>query len=156
MILLNTKIWAQTVTAALLTVGEATAWGRAIKRAQREIEKTAYWSFAGGVLKLKSTTSGKLYEVTRTGHRCEATEKSGACCKHVCALRLIERYIERLEKEPYGENTTDKGQSCPREQIRCAACESAQVDSHANPQRQQMVRATVRKGGRTKQNHSFA
>lgn len=103
--LLNQAIWQATIAAALTLVGETSAWGRAIKRGAKEVERSAYWNYSAGKLTLRSTTSGKTYNITRGDHRCEATEKSGACCKHNAALRLLERYTERLQATEVACNT---------------------------------------------------
>ena len=93
--ILNSQIWKQTVAAAILAATGQAAWIRAIERAVKEIEKSAYWSFDGVTLTIKSTTSGKLYKITAE-HTCEATANGFKACKHKAALRLMLRYSERL------------------------------------------------------------
>jgi hypothetical protein len=89
--LLNSQIWKQTIATAIAAVAGNTDWIRAIESGAREIEKAAYWSYDAqtGVLKIKSTTSGKLYTITAEQHTCEATAKYGKRCKHQTALRLL-------------------------------------------------------------------
>ena len=67
--ILNSKIWKQTIAAALVAVTGQRAWIRAIEKGVREIERSAYWGFADGVLTIKSLTSSKLYRVTKE-HSC--------------------------------------------------------------------------------------
>ena len=93
--ILNNQIWQQTVAAAILAVSGQAAWVRAIERAKHGIEKSAYWSFDGVTLTIKSTTSGKLYKITAE-HTCEATANGHTACKHRAAHRLMVRYLERL------------------------------------------------------------
>ena len=93
--ILNNQIWKQTIATALVAVTGKRDWIRAIERAVIEIEKSAYWSFADGVLTLKSLTSGKLYVITAE-HNCDATENGHKACKHRAARQLMLRYSERL------------------------------------------------------------
>lgn len=93
--ILNNKIWRQTVAAAIVAVTGKREWLRAIERAVIEIEHAKYWSFADGVLTLKSTSSGKLYRVD-DAHTCEAIEQGHKACKHRAARQLMLRYSERL------------------------------------------------------------
>lgn len=94
--ILNSQIWKQTVAAAILAVSGQAAWVRAIERGAKEIERASYWSFADGVLKLKSTTSGTLYVIDEQ-HTCEAQANGHKACKHKAAHRLMVRYLERLK-----------------------------------------------------------
>lgn len=89
--ILNTRIFEQTVeTAKAKSAGNA-AMLRAIDRAVYEINRSKYWVFTDGVLKIQSTTSRKLY-VVDDQHTCEAR----TVCKHKIARRLMQRYHERL------------------------------------------------------------
>jgi hypothetical protein len=90
--LLNQTIWKQTVSDAKTKSAGNAALLRAIDRAVNEIERSIYWAFADGVLKIKSTTSRKLY-VVDDGHTCEAQSKT---CKHHIARRLMLRYTQTL------------------------------------------------------------
>ncbi len=97
MIILNSKIWAATVSGAKAKAANSPEWLRAIERADREIQRSKYWAFDAqtGVLKLMSTTSGKLYTIT-ADHTCEATANGRKACKHKAAHRLMLRYVEKL------------------------------------------------------------
>jgi hypothetical protein len=56
----NSQIWQTTINEAkTLSANNATIL-RAIGRAVVEIERSAYWSFDGQTLRIKSTTSRKL------------------------------------------------------------------------------------------------
>ncbi len=108
--ILNNQIWKATVAAALAVVTGNAAWVRAIERGAKEIERAAYWSFADGVLTIKSTTSGKLYRIDDQ-HACEATANSHKACKHRAAHRLLTRYAERLGVAT-AEGETKRVQNC--------------------------------------------
>jgi hypothetical protein len=92
--LLNTKIFNQTVETAKLKSANNPAMLRTIDRAVKEINKSKYWAYDSqtNVLKLMSTTSSKLY-VIDDNHTCEAQSKT---CKHHIARRLMQRYTEAL------------------------------------------------------------
>jgi hypothetical protein len=90
--ILNSSIWQQTISEAKAKSADKPAILRAIDRAVKEIEHSAYWSFDGQTLRLKSTTSAKLY-VVDDGHTCEAQSKT---CKHHIARRLMLRYTQAL------------------------------------------------------------
>lgn len=90
--IINTKIFTATVTAAKAKCAGNAALLRAIDRAVIEIEKAKYWSFADGVLTIISTTSGERYVIDDT-HTCPARSKT---CKHLCARRILQRYYEAL------------------------------------------------------------
>jgi hypothetical protein len=92
---LNTKVWQQVVAAALAAVGNNLAWKRAVERGAREIERSRYWRFADGVLRIQSTSSKKFYDVD-ANHTCEATRNGHRACKHRAAHRLMMRYVEAL------------------------------------------------------------
>jgi hypothetical protein len=94
--LLNSKIWQETVNAAKAAASTSPAWLRAIDRAVIEIERSRYWSFDGDTLTIISTTSKKTYRIG-ADHTCEAR---GGICKHRGARRLIQRYTERLHAAP--------------------------------------------------------
>ena len=89
--LLNTRIFNQVVETAKLKSATNPAMLRAIARAVYEINRSRYWSFADGVLRIQSTTSRKLY-VVDDNHTCEAK----TVCKHKVARRLMQRYTEAL------------------------------------------------------------
>ncbi len=89
--LLNTAIFNQTVETAKAKSANNPAMLRAIDRAVYEINRSKYWSFADGVLRIQSTTSRKLY-VVDDAHTCEAR----GICKHKAARRLMIRYTEAL------------------------------------------------------------
>ena len=93
--ILNTSIWQETIAAAKSAASASPAWLRAIDRAVIEIERSIYWSYVGGVLTLRSTTSGSHYTVD-DNHECPA---KGGICKHRAARRLMSRYTERLAAE---------------------------------------------------------
>jgi hypothetical protein len=92
--LINTKIFNQTIETAKAKSASNPAMLRAIDRAVVEINKSKYWAYDSttNVLKLMSTTSSKLYVIDKH-HTCEA--KSGHC-KHLVARRLMQRYTEAL------------------------------------------------------------
>ena len=52
--ILNTSLWKQTISEAKAKSAGNDFVLRAIDRAVVEIEKSAYWSFADGILKIKS------------------------------------------------------------------------------------------------------
>lgn len=89
--LLNTKIFNTVVETAQAKSANNAAMLRAIDRAVYEINRSKYWSFANGVLRIQSTTSKKLYTVDDS-HTCEAK----VTCKHKVARRLMQRYTEAL------------------------------------------------------------
>jgi hypothetical protein len=93
--ILNTRIWKETVNAAKSAASTSPAWLRAIERAVIEIEKAKYWAFDGDVLTIISTTSRKTYRIDGN-HTCEACANGHAACKHRAARRLMMRYTERL------------------------------------------------------------
>jgi hypothetical protein len=90
--ILNTRIWQETIEAAKAAASNSPAWLRAIERAVIEIEKARYWAFDGDTLTIISTTSSKMYHIN-DAHTCEA---KGGICKHRAARRLMMRYTERL------------------------------------------------------------
>ncbi len=90
--ILNNQIWQQTISEAKAKSAGNAALLRAIDRAVNEIERSTYWAFADGVLRIKSTTSRKLY-VIDDAHTCEAQSKT---CKHHIARRLMLRYTQTL------------------------------------------------------------
>lgn len=90
--IINTKIFNQTVATAKAKCAGNAALLRSIDRAVTEIEKAKYWSFADGVLTIISTTSGERYVIDDT-HTCPARSKT---CKHLVARRLMQRYYEAL------------------------------------------------------------
>lgn len=94
--ILNTSIFAATIAAAKTKAANRPEVLRAIDRAVVEIQKAAYWSFADGVLTIKSTTSGEMYKVD-AAHTCPARSK---VCKHHIARLLMIRYTERLAAAP--------------------------------------------------------
>jgi len=94
--ILNTRIWQETVNAAKAAASASPAWLRAIERAKVEIEKSKYWSFDGSTLVIISTTSKKTYRIDEN-HTCEACESGHRACKHRAARRLMIRYAERLQ-----------------------------------------------------------
>jgi len=93
--LLNSKIWNETITTAKAAASTSPAWLRAIERAVVEVGKAKYWAFDGQTLTLQSTTSKKLYRVDKS-HSCEACANGHSACKHRAARRLMLRYTERL------------------------------------------------------------
>jgi hypothetical protein len=93
--ILNTRIWQETINAAKSAASTSPAWLRAIDRAVIEIERSRYWSFADGVLTIISTTSKKTYRIDEK-HTCEACSNGHRECKHRAARRLMLRYTERL------------------------------------------------------------
>ena len=95
--ILNTRIWTETVNAAKAAASSSPQWLRAIDRAVVEIEKARYWAFDGSTLTIQSTTSKKMYRVSPGAHTCEAR---GGVCKHRACLRLMQRYTERLSASP--------------------------------------------------------
>lgn len=90
--ILNTAIFTATIEAAKAKAANRPEVLRAIDRAVIEIQKAAYWSFADGVLTIKSTTSGEMYKVD-AAHDCPAHSR---VCKHHIARLLMVRYSERL------------------------------------------------------------
>ncbi|MGH9836928.1 MAG: hypothetical protein ACRD9Y_28210, partial [Blastocatellia bacterium] len=94
--ILNTRIWNETVNAAKAAASTSPAWLRAIERAVIEIERSRYWSFDGDVLAIISTTSKKTYKIG-ADHTCEACANGHTACKHRAARRLMVRYTERLQ-----------------------------------------------------------
>jgi hypothetical protein len=92
--IINTKIFNQTVETAKAKSANNPAMLRAIDRAVVEINKSKYWAYdsQANVLKLMSTTSKKLY-VIDDQHTCDAHSKH---CKHLVARRLMQRYAEAL------------------------------------------------------------
>jgi hypothetical protein len=90
--ILNSSIWQATINEAKALSANNPVILRAINRAVVEIERSAYWSFDGQTLRIKSTTSRKLYVVDE-GHTCEAQSKT---CKHHIARRLLARYTRNL------------------------------------------------------------
>lgn len=94
--ILNTAIFTATIEAAKTAAANRPEVLRAIDRAVVEIERAAYWSFADGVLTIKSTTSGEMYKVDAS-HDCPAHSKT---CKHNIARLLMIRYNERLAAAP--------------------------------------------------------
>ena len=97
--ILNTQIWQQTVSAAKQAASNSPAWGRAIDRADLEIRRSRYWRMDGGVLTIKSTTSGKMYRLD-DAHTCEGCSHGHKACKWRAARRLVTRYTERLNAAP--------------------------------------------------------
>jgi len=97
--ILNTRIWQDTVTAAKTAASSSPQWTRAIERADLEIRRSRYWSFDGSTLTIQSTTSKKLYKID-DAHTCDACEKGRKACKHRAARRLMIRYTERLAAAP--------------------------------------------------------
>lgn len=73
--ILNTRIWNETVNAAKLAASDSPAWLRAIERAVIEIERSKYWSFDGDVLTIISTTSKKTYRFERQVAECRTLPK---------------------------------------------------------------------------------
>ena len=96
--ILNTQIWNEVIAAAKASAANTPVWLRAVERGAAEIEKARYWSFAAGVLSIRSTTSGELYRVD-DAHTCEAS-RLGRPCKHRAARRLMQQYHERLAQSP--------------------------------------------------------
>jgi hypothetical protein len=96
--ILNFQIWHDVIAAAKASTANAPEWLRAVERGAAEIERARYWSFAAGVLTIRSTTSGELYRVDDP-HTCEAS-RHGKPCKHRAARRLMQRYFERLASTP--------------------------------------------------------
>jgi hypothetical protein len=94
--ILNTKLFSETVEAAKQAASTSPAWLRAIRRAAYEIERAKYWSFDGSTLTIISASSGKLYKIA-DGHECDAR---GGVCKHRAARRLMVRYYEKLNAQP--------------------------------------------------------
>jgi hypothetical protein len=92
--IINTKIFTATVATAQQKSITNPAMLRAIDRAVKEINRSKYWAYDSttNVLKLKSTTSSKLYLID-DAHTCEAQSKH---CKHLVARRLMQRYAEAL------------------------------------------------------------
>ncbi len=92
--LINTRIFNQTVETAKAKSANNPAMLRAIDRAVVEINRSKYWAYDSqtNVLKLMSTTSSKLYVIDDT-HTCDAKSKT---CKHAVARRLMQRYTEAL------------------------------------------------------------
>jgi len=97
--ILNTRIWNETINAAKSAAADSPAWLRAIERAVIEIEKSKYWSFDGATLVIISTTSKKTYRIDEN-HTCEAVANGHAACRHRAARRLMQRYTERLNAQP--------------------------------------------------------
>ena len=95
--LLNTLVFGQVVAVAKAAAAGNPALLRAIARAVVEINRAKYWAYdsQADVLKLKSTSSGKLYIVDNT-HTCEALANGHKFCKHTVARRLLKRYAEKL------------------------------------------------------------
>jgi len=96
--ILNSSIWQEVIAAAKTATASTPEWLRAVERGAKEIECARYWSFADGVLSIRSTTSGELYRVDDR-HTCEAT-RHGKPCKHRASRRLMQRYAERLAQMP--------------------------------------------------------
>ena len=94
--ILNPAIFTATIEAAKAKAASRPEVIRAIDRAVVEIERAAYWSFADGVLTIKSTTSGEMYKVD-AAHDCPAHSKVR---KHHIARLLMIRYTERLAAAP--------------------------------------------------------
>ena len=94
--LLNSKIWSDTISAAKAAASTSPAWLRAIERAVIEIERSKYWSFDGTTLTIISTTSKKTYRIDDQ-HTCTACANGHSACKHRAARRLMIRYTERLQ-----------------------------------------------------------
>lgn len=90
--ILNTSIWQTVITTAKAKASNSPEWLRAIDRAVVEIEKSRYWSFADGVLTIRSVTTAKLYRIG-DDHACEARN---GICKHRAARRLMQLYFEAL------------------------------------------------------------
>jgi cobalamin biosynthesis Mg chelatase CobN len=90
--LLKSDVFQAVVEAAQTKNQHNPAMLRAIERAVVEITRAAYWSFDGATLRLKSTTSKKLYVVTAGQCVCEAR----GVCKHRVARQLLQRYTESL------------------------------------------------------------
>jgi len=105
--ILNTRIWSQTIEAAKLAASTSPAWLRAIERADIEIRKARYWSYADGVLTIQSTTSKKLYGVDDK-HTCDACAHGHRQCKYRAARRLMIRYTERLQAAPIAKAADDR------------------------------------------------
>jgi hypothetical protein len=95
--ILNTRIFNQTVETAKAKSAGNPAMLRAIDRAVYEINRSRYWAYdaQAKVLKLMSTTSKKLYTVD-DAHTCEAMANGHKFCKHLVARRLMQRYTEAL------------------------------------------------------------
>jgi hypothetical protein len=97
--ILNTRIWTETINAAKSAASTSPAWLRAIERAVIEIERSRYWSFDGSTLVIISTTSKKTYRIG-ADHTCEAVANGHTACRHRAARRLMLRYTERLNAQP--------------------------------------------------------
>jgi hypothetical protein len=69
--ILNSTIRRQTINEAKAKAAGNGAILRAIDRAVKEIERSAYWSFDCQTLRIQSTTSRKLY-IVDDGHTGEA------------------------------------------------------------------------------------
>jgi len=82
--ILNTRIWTETVNAAKAAASTSPAWLRAIDRAVIEIERSRYWSFADGIL--------TIIQRQDIPHR--------PACSHRAARRLMLPYTERLNAQP--------------------------------------------------------
>lgn len=96
--ILRTAIFEAVIETAKAKVAGNEAWGRAIDRAVVELKQATYWHYdpARGVLKIKSTTSGKLYQIDDR-HACEATKRGFKTCKHVASRQIMKRYYEKLQ-----------------------------------------------------------
>lgn len=105
--ILNTKLFTATIEAAKAKAANRPEVLRAIDRAVVEIERAAYWSFADGVLTIKSTTSGEMYKVD-AAHTCAAHSK---VCKHHIARLLMIRYSERLAVAPVVTEAEERAQA---------------------------------------------
>jgi len=93
--ILNSQIWQMTISEAKAMSYNNAALLRAIDRAVIEIERSAYWTFIQDVLRIKSTTSAKLYVIDEA-HKCEAHDNGHKFCKHSVARRLMMRYTQNL------------------------------------------------------------
>ena len=108
MILMNTKIWSETVEEAKGKAAGSPAWLRAIEKADQSLRRfSTYWSFDAtkGELRIMSgSNAGHLYVITNiTEHTCPAMAGGHKVCYHRAAYRLMCRYVERLANAPSNE-----------------------------------------------------
>ena len=93
--LINTRIFNETVEMARTKSAGNSAMLRAIDRAVYEINRSRYWAFdsTSNTLRIQYTSKRKLY-VVDDHHTCEATVNGSKHCTHQVARRLVQRYTE--------------------------------------------------------------
>jgi hypothetical protein len=95
--ILNTRIWQQTVSAAKLAASDSPAWLRAVEKAAAQIESNpCITELRDGVL--ITSDSGNTYHANGV---CQCKAFSfGQPCWHRAAAQLLTRYRERLAATP--------------------------------------------------------